>query len=298
MRFVSYWIFPIISGLVWLGTLLGLFLHWVIDTHERRYSSMDEKQSIAYISDVGASDLKPLFVAGCIITTIFLDASFISDRLLRHKGRLVPNTTLGEKILSGLSIFFAIVGTVGLTFLSGFDTVHYPFAHNVFLSLFILGYLVSAIFLCWEFWRLGKSYRQHRVLRLSFWVKLIFVIVEVGLAVGFGVSSRLHNYDNAAIFEWVVSLIFSFYIFSFIIDLWPAVATRNGGRYDLRPMNTNDIEEAIRRGSYADAAAVALPRSTHDSQRTLTNGGPHPTVIPAAAAASNHHKSRRTADNF
>lgn len=24
---LSYWVFPIISGLVWLGTLLGLLLH-------------------------------------------------------------------------------------------------------------------------------------------------------------------------------------------------------------------------------------------------------------------------------
>lgn len=118
---------------------------------------MDKAQTIAYISDVGASEIKPLFVVGCVLTTIFLDASFISDRLLRHKGRLVPNTSLGEKILSGLSIVFALVGTIGLTFLSGFDTLRHPRLHDVFLILFILGYLLSAVFLCWEFQRLGKS---------------------------------------------------------------------------------------------------------------------------------------------
>ncbi len=131
-------------------------------------------------------------------------------------------------------------------------------------------------------------------------MKLIFVIVELALAIGFGVSSTRHDYNHAAILEWVVALVFTFYVFSFVIDLWPAVATRHGGRYDLRPMNTREIEEAIRRGSYADAAEMSLPRSTHESQSTLTNGDPHPTVIPAAAvvATSNHHKSRRTADNF
>ncbi|KAI0490711.1 Frag1/DRAM/Sfk1 family-domain-containing protein [Xylaria cf. heliscus] len=301
MAFVSYWIFPIVSGLVWLGTLLGLFLHWVIDTHKRVYPSMEEGQTIAYISDVGAFELKPLFVVGCVLTTIFLDASFIADRLLRHKGRLVPNTSIGEKVLSGLSIAFALIGTIGLTFLSGFDTNRHPRLHDVFLVLFIAGYLVSALFLCWEFQRLGKKYRQHRVLRLSFWVKITFVVVELALAIGFGVTKKKNDSNTAAILEWVVALVFSFYVFSFMIDLWPAVATRHGGRYDLRPMNTRGMEEAIRRGSYADAAAAALPRSTHDSQRTLTNAGPHPTtVIPAAAAAapSGHHKSRRPADNF
>ncbi|KAJ8125279.1 hypothetical protein O1611_g8360 [Lasiodiplodia mahajangana] len=263
---------------------------------------MEEGQTIAYISDVGAAELKPLFVVGCVLTTIFLDAAFISDRLLRHKGRLVPNTSLGEKVLSGLSIAFAFIGTIGLTFLSGFDTARHPQLHDIFLFLFILGYLLSAIFLCWEFQRLGKKYRQHQVLRLSFWVKLTFVLVELGLAIGFAVTRGKNNDSNtAAILEWVIALIFSFYVFSFIIDLWPAVATRDGGRYDLRPMTTREMEEAIRRGSFADAAAAALPRSTHDSQRTLTDADAHPTVIPAAAAAApptHFHKPFRTADNF
>lgn len=142
---------------MWLATLLGLLLHWIVDTHRVKYASMQGDQTIAYISDVGASELKPLFVAGCIITTIFLDLSFGSDRFLRHKGRLVPNTSKGEKVLSGLTIFFAVVGTVGLTCLSGFDTLHYPRLHDVFLLLFIVGYLLSAIFICWEYQRLGHS---------------------------------------------------------------------------------------------------------------------------------------------
>ncbi|KAI1131982.1 Frag1/DRAM/Sfk1 family-domain-containing protein [Nemania abortiva] len=303
MAFVSYWIFPIISGLVWLATLLGLFLHWVIDTHKKRYPSMEPGQNIAYISDVGAAELKPLFVVGCVLTTIFLDAAFISDRLLRHKGRLVPNTSLGQKVLSGLSIVAALVGTIGLTFLSGFDTARYPRLHDIFLFLFILGYLVSAIFLCWEFQRLGKKYRQHKVLRLSFWVKLTFVLVELGLAIGFGVTRTRDDVNTAAILEWVIALIFTFYVFSFMIDLWPAVATRDGGRYSLRPMTTREMEEAIRRGSYADSTAARMPRKTQDSQRTLTDADSDPTVIPAAAAAAaparpvHFHKPLRPANS-
>jgi hypothetical protein len=149
--------FPVLSGLMWLGTLLGLLLHWILDTKRTHYSSMGDTQYIAYISDVGASDMKPLFIVGCCITTIFLDLSFATDRWLRHKGRLVPNTSVGEKVLSGLTIVFAIVGTVGLTFLSGFDTAHYPRLHDIFLLLFIAGYLLSAIFICWEYQRLGIS---------------------------------------------------------------------------------------------------------------------------------------------
>lgn len=148
---------------MWLATLLGLLLHWIIDTHRIHYSSMGGGQNIAYISDVGAAELKPLFIVGCCITTIFLDLSFATDRWLRHKGRLVPNTTRAEKILSGLTIFFAIVGTIGLCFLSGFDTARYPQLHDIFLLLFIAGYLLSAIFICWEYQRLGISMSNHPI---------------------------------------------------------------------------------------------------------------------------------------
>jgi hypothetical protein len=134
--------------------LLGLLIHWNV-TGRPHYPSMDPTQSIAYISDVGAQSLKPLFIAGSCVTTIFLDASFLSERWLRHRGRLARNTSLMEKVLSGLSLGFAIIGTAGLILLTIFDTLRHPTLHDIFLLLFIAGYVVSAIFICWEYQRLG-----------------------------------------------------------------------------------------------------------------------------------------------
>ncbi|RYP52840.1 hypothetical protein DL768_002089 [Monosporascus sp. mg162] len=257
---------------MWLAMLLGLLLYWVVSEGRPHYDSMAPMQSIAYISDVGASDLKPLFVTSCIVTTIFLDLSFAADRFLRHRGRLVPNATVREKVFFGLSIVFAVVGTVGLTCLSGFDTLHYPQLHDIFLVLFIGGYLLSAVFICAEFQRLGKTYRQHRSLTYSFWIKLVFILVELGLLIAFGVTLRYRLYDTAAILEWVIALIFSFYVFSFVVDLLPAIHTGSGQPYSLRPMNTLEAREMRHAGrgpGYAD------PRVTHDNQR-------HHHHIPAA----------------
>jgi Frag1/DRAM/Sfk1 family len=96
-----------------------------------------------------------LFIAGSIMTTVFLDLSFVSERWLRHQGRLAKNTTTSQKVLSSLSIVFAIVGTIGLICLSIFDTLRYPRLHDIFLLLFIVGYVLSAILFCWEYQRLG-----------------------------------------------------------------------------------------------------------------------------------------------
>jgi len=273
---VSYWVFPVISGLCWLGMLLGLLISWNVDGHPH-YSSMENDQSIAYISDVGADKLKPLFIAGSCVTTIFLDLSFLSERWLRHRGRLAANVTTTEKVLSGLSMGFALIGTAGLILLSIFDTKRHPTLHDVFLLLFIVGFVVSAIFICWEYQRLGAKYRQHRILRASFWIKLAFILVEIVLAVAFAACNFRKAWNVAGILEWAIAFIFTFYVFSFFIDLLPATQTKKGRRFPTGPQATQmQMEE---NDQYGQGQAG---RNTVDSQRTLgandvrtTNGVKH-----------------------
>ena len=75
-----------------------------------------------------------------------------------------------------------------------------------------IGYVVSAIFICAEYQRLGIHFREYRVLRISFWIKLAFIFLELGLVIGFGVSSKYKAYNVSAILEWIVSLVYIFYV--------------------------------------------------------------------------------------
>ncbi|KAF9775932.1 hypothetical protein IL306_005929 [Fusarium sp. DS 682] len=264
--------FPVISGLVWLGMLLGLLLEWQVNQHGRRYPTQSIHSDIAYISNVGADRLQPLFIVGCTLTSIFLDAAFLSERWLRHRGRLVPNTTLMEKILSGLSIAFATVGTVGLICLSIFKTGEYKRLHNTFLALFIGGYLISAVFICWEYQRLGINYREHRILRRSFWVKLTFILVELSLIIAFGVCSRVKERNAAAILEWIISFIFTFYAVSFVIDLYPAVRTKSP---DARYQKSSYIPSALsdsRSPSNGSHSNFDAPANGHTDVEMAQNG--------------------------
>jgi hypothetical protein len=188
---------------------------------------MSANQHIAYISDVGAFGLKPLFISGSVVTTVFLDLAFISERWLRHTGRLAQNTSKAQKILSGFSILFAIAGSAGLILLSIFDTYHHPHLHDGFLLLFIAGYVISAIFICAEYQRLGIHYRNHRIIRISFWVKLAFILIEVILAIIFAATNFKNQENVAAVFEWIISLVFTFYVLSFLLDLLPSVRTKH-----------------------------------------------------------------------
>lgn len=138
----------------------------------------------SYISDVGAFRLRPLFISMATVSVVCLDASLIAERWLRHNGRLAPNTSWWQKGLSICAILASIAGALGIILLSIYNTYQYPNLHDRFLYLFVAGYVVSAIFICAEYQRLGIHFRQHAVLRMSFWLKLAFILIEVALAIG------------------------------------------------------------------------------------------------------------------
>lgn len=280
----SWWIFPVISSLCWLGTILGLLIKWNVDG-QPHYPSEDRGQTIAYISDVGAQGLKPLFIAGSSVTVVAVEIGFFADRWLRHRGRLARNITVLEKWLSGLSMVFALIGAAGLILLTIFDTWRHPRAHDVFLLLFIVGYVVSAIFICWEFQRLGHNFSDIRLLRVSFYMKLTFILLEVALAIAFVSTNWSHSYNAAAVLEWTVAFIFTFYLASFIVDLWPARHTRDHDFDSYAPKQRPSSDTTPRQMEEVGTTGAEQHHSWRDTlerERTLTE----PPVAAAAAGGA------------
>ena len=264
MWLLSYWVFPAVSALMWLGMLLGMLITWATDYNNTKYPSMEAGQRIAYISDVGAFQLKPLFQAGSVITVVLLDIGIIAERWLRHTGRLARNTSITQKVLSCFAILFAIAGAAGLILLSTFDTYNYPRLHDYFLLLFIGGYIISAIFMCVEYQRLGIHYRNHRILATSFWIKLAFIIVEIVLAIVFAACSYTSKSNIAGVFEWIVAFIYTFWVLSFLLDLLPSVRTKKHIPQGLRDAA---MEEQGQDGVNLSVAAQHNGRFSEQSTR-------------------------------
>lgn len=257
LKYAFVWILPLVSACTWLAMLLVMLIVWELEGH-LHYPSMSANQHIAYISDIGAQGLQPLFIAGCCVTTVFLDLSFASERWLRHTGRLAKNLGVAEKVLSGLSIIFAIAGTCGLILLSIFDTFHHSNLHDAFLLLFMGGYVISAIFICAEYQRLGVHFRQHRILRLSFWLKLAFILVEIALAVVFAATTFGDHQNIAAVFEWIIAFVFTFYVLTFFVDLLPAArSTQEQTNAELfRAKEAEQGGPAMRDSAYGNGATT------------------------------------------
>lgn len=61
----------------------------------------------------------------------------MAERWLRHNGRLAPNTSNFQKLLSVVAILFSIAGAIGLILLSCFDTYRHPKMHDHCLIVFM-----------------------------------------------------------------------------------------------------------------------------------------------------------------
>ncbi|RVD83498.1 uncharacterized protein DFL_007885 [Arthrobotrys flagrans] len=241
-RYLSWYWFPIIGSIVWIGTLLGLLITWLADGSPH-YESMDtDGQNIAYISDIGADYLKPLFITGSSITSVCFVLSLFGARWLRHRGRILPNTSMTQRVFSIISIIGAIIGGIGLVLLAVFDTRRYTTLHRVFLVVFCGGVLVSALGTVLEYWRLKRNYKTSRALTISMWTKLIFFIVEFALAIAFGILMRNRNHNAGAIVEWVLGILFTGYLLSFNFDLLPAARSHTDQFKDVelsRPVSSH-----------------------------------------------------------
>lgn len=53
-------------------------------------------------------------------------------------------------------------------------------------------------------------------------MKLFFIIVEILLAAVFVGTSFTTHRSIAAVFEWIIAVIFTFYVLTFFVDLLPA----------------------------------------------------------------------------
>lgn len=139
------------------------------------------------------------------------------------------------------------------------------------------GYVISAVFICAEYQRLGIHFRQHRILRISFWVKLAFIFIEVGLAIGFGVTEYKGMYNASGVLEWIVALFYIFYVWSFVIDFLPATRTKHhADRFP--PLRRDDDEMAMNTQAGGNMAGGPVytsgghngDASSHGSQQPMT----------------------------
>ncbi|KAG0693433.1 Frag1/DRAM/Sfk1 [Suillus ampliporus] len=224
---------PLFIAFFWFATLLAMLLTWLISGRPK-YVSQEGK--VAYISDVGASFLKPLFVVSCCITGVGFVLSLVLERLLRHRGRLAPSMRKRERVLEILAILGSVIGMWGLILLSGFDTARYPTAHRLFLLIFALGVVLSVIFTVLEYRWLAQDHPDIHKLRRAYLAKAVIGSILIVLAIAFGIT-LYYAPDVGGVIEWIIGFGFTFYLLTFAYDLRMAKIMRQKEALDMAERN-------------------------------------------------------------
>ncbi|KAL8792385.1 MAG: hypothetical protein Q9195_004998 [Heterodermia aff. obscurata] len=216
---------PLVSGAAWSITLLALLICWLAEGRPR-YPSQSNPY-VAYISNIGAFRLKPLFIAGAILTSTTLVATIITVHLAFHQHRNRQPDLFSERrwwytrIFSIMACIFALASCPVQICLPIFDNHRRPQTHQILLSLSLLGTGLTAFCTTTTFWAEmwpppSKEENPHEIRRRrSIIVSNALFITEVVLAVLFFAFLFKSSYRVAGILEWVMSFLFTGYFWAF-----------------------------------------------------------------------------------
>lgn len=116
----------------------------------------------------------------------------------------------------------------------------------------------------------------------------MFIFVELGVAIAFGVLGDKEHYNGAAVCEWVVALIYTFYVWSFAIDFIPAIHSKHyqSRETELEAATETAMEE--RNGQYNGNGQLggSLPQNGYanagngSANGRVVNGVHYPAAAP------------------
>ncbi|KAK3064020.1 hypothetical protein LTS18_010868 [Coniosporium uncinatum] len=92
----------------------------------------------------------------------------------------------------------------------------------------------------------------------------MFIIIEVALAIAFGVMNRQSHWNRAAILEWIIALVYFFYVLSYFMDFLPATHSK------YHQSRENNMEMAMNEDSAV--AETSAAQMDGDGGRYYGNG--------------------------
>lgn len=199
-----YRIFPVTAGTVWFVTLLTLLVYWLAS--ERPLYAGQRNPYVAFISDIGAFALQPLFIAGGTISagsflgTICAVHFTLHWRCLRGKEALQQRY---RKVVSILACLFQLAGCPCQLALTVFDNHGHPRVHWVLLFLALMGTALSAICTIVAFWDMMKkeNTKGNELLRRSVIISNFLFVVDVCFGIAFTALLSVGFYRTSGILQ-------------------------------------------------------------------------------------------------
>ncbi|CAI5759471.1 unnamed protein product [Candida verbasci] len=255
-QLIHYYLIPLIALTVWWGMLIAMLICWGVQGHPI-YSFMDVHQNPVYLSDIGATNLQPLFISCAGFQAIFFVGTLVFGMYLRMKSKIQCYITIHQRNLAIASIVFAIIGQLGILFVSIFNTKNFPDVHMSMVGIFIAfcffacvcDFAITCIFgtrpsqlnPIHHGTIFGKS-KFANLYFVSFICKLIWLLASICFAAAFGYYMNNGNDSRSAKFEWTICFWYGFLLALWSMDLVPSAIRKYRSRHPERYGNELPVD--------------------------------------------------------
>lgn len=256
-KIIHYYLIPITALVVWWGMLIAMLSAWALQGHPI-YEWRDDGFRPVYISDIGATNLQPLFISCSGFQAIFFVGTLIAEYVLRKQGKLQVYTSTKQPKFQIIAIIFAIIGQLGILFVSIFNTVSFNTVHLSMVGVFIAGCFFACLFNFFNTFIFGfypvrltptnehvifGKHRWANVYMVSFFMKVTWLICAAVFAIFFGVYMQNGQKRYSSIFEWTISFFYGLLLVMWAIDLFPAAIKHYNRKHN--PEYTREFNEQI-----------------------------------------------------
>ncbi|OBA24439.1 hypothetical protein METBIDRAFT_38062 [Metschnikowia bicuspidata var. bicuspidata NRRL YB-4993] len=268
---IHYYCIPLIALVVWWGMLIAMLAYWGAQGRPIYAFMNGDTQSLVYISDIGATNLNPLFIACTGFQLIFFVGTLVMEYVLRRAHKLQPYVSSKQPIFAIISIILAVIGELGILMVAIFKTDTYHSVHMAMVGVFIFFVFWACFFNFLNSFIFGNFpqrlhpnherviFGKHKWLNLymvSFFAKLVWLIAAVAFAIAFGVLMKEGNDTLSAVFEWTISFWYGVLLVFWSMDLFPSAVKhyriRHPEKYDEKFVDNHMSPSILSNSGLAD----------------------------------------------
>lgn len=236
-KFFHYYIIPLIAAAVWWGMLIAMLVCWLAQGHPMYPFMGSGDQKLVYISDIGATNLQPLFIACAGFQAIFFVGTFLAEFILRKQRKLQPYVSSKQAIWQWVSIVSSVIGQIGIICVAVFNLVHHHNTHYLMVVVFIVFCAIAIVadiintFIFGNFpQRLSPdhekvifgSHKWANLYMVSFFLKCFWLVTALVFVILFAAFMGENLEYYSAVFEWLISFWYGFILIMWLIDLYPS----------------------------------------------------------------------------
>ncbi|OBA20710.1 hypothetical protein METBIDRAFT_78998 [Metschnikowia bicuspidata var. bicuspidata NRRL YB-4993] len=231
---LHYYLIPLVAMVVWWGMLIALLACWAAQGKPVYAFMTTDYQDPVFLSDIAATNLNPLFISCVGFQLIFFVGTLVTEYVLRKKRKLQPYVSKKQPRFAFVSIVMAVIGQLAILMVSIFKTSTHRTVHLSMLGVFIFFTFWACFFNILITYAFGNFpqrlhpnhervvFGRHRwlnVYMVSFFAKLVWLVLAVVFVVSFGANS---NRSTSAVFEWIICFWYGFLLIFWSMDLFPS----------------------------------------------------------------------------